>query len=100
MKIKTVYQTSKTTEKKGIGVLDQPLLENPGKDKKTHWVVWEYKQEKKSNYDNHMLYRKITYSAQNLYCKQTNELKGLMDDQPHRWKIYKRVKKIQKPLAR
>jgi hypothetical protein len=100
MKIKTVYQTSNTTNKKAIGPMDQPLIEKPGKDKKTHWVVWEYKQEKKTNYDNHVLYRKITYSAQNLYTKQSKELAGHMDDQPHRWKIYKRVKKIQKPLAR
>lgn len=98
MKIKTVYKTPKEQPKK-IKPVEQSLIEKPQANKRYFWIVWEYKKPNKTNYDDHYLFRKTTYSAQNLYSKQSRELSGDYDDNPNRWKIYKRVKRIEKPLA-
>ena len=66
------------------------------KELKQQWRVWECKQEKKTNYDNHYIYRLATYSQANiLHKEQLNQI----EKNPYRWQLYKRVKKIKKSLA-
>lgn len=111
MKITTVFKApqepepqSKTVET--VEVAKQPKVvkvkqvfktqTHTQKELKQQWQVWEYKQEKKTNYDNHYIYRLATYSQANiLHKEQLNKV----ENNPYRWRLYKRVKKIQKTLA-
>jgi len=88
MKIKTVYTTPRPIHK------PKPRTDE---DQEEHnrlyqWTVWEYKEKKNSNYDNHILYRKATYSGSNLNTKMRFE-RNHPNDKTNRWKIYKKVKK-------
>ena len=104
MKIKTVFRAPQepviVSKPKIVKVKQvfktQTIIEKQSRQK---WQVWEYKKEKKTNYDNHYIYRLATYSQANLMNKLRLEREGVLDQNPYRWRLYKRIKKIQKTLA-
>ena len=94
MKIMTVFKTLKEPTAKVRQVFKTPQPDE--KKLKQQWRVWEYKKEKKTNYENHYIYRLTTYSQRVLIERQRSDES---DQNPYRWKFYKKVKKIEKTLA-